>query len=80
MTNDTFYGTPRPLPRLMLCAATEKFCGRRWFVKTEAEYENAVKERQTHEVLCESMTANADKIKHAFDRRHAGNFPRVSLS
>ncbi len=79
MPNDKFFGTPRPLPRVLTCAATPKFCGRWWFAKTDQDYAQMVKERETHEVLCDSLTANADTIKRAFDRRHAEAFPRVKL-
>lgn len=51
-----FVGTPRPLPRVLFCHVplgdTGRACGRVWMANTEAEYEEHVKARQAHEVLC----------------------------
>ena len=50
-----FYGTPRPLPRILFCCAGERFCGRTWIANTMAEYQDAVQGRQAHEALCTNM-------------------------
>lgn len=53
-----FYGTPRPLPRLLFCCVPlgerGRFCGRWWWATSGPGYEAAVKERGVHEVLCAS--------------------------
>lgn len=46
------HGTPTSLPRILLCAATERWCGRHWTANTEAQYGEHTKTRQAHELLC----------------------------
>lgn len=47
------YGTPRGLPTVLLCHATERYCGRApWVANTWPEYERAEAERRAHEVFC----------------------------
>jgi hypothetical protein len=45
-------GTPRTLPYVLLCHATEMFCGRHWIANTEAEYEQHSTMRTAHELIC----------------------------
>ena len=47
-----FYGTPRPLPRILFCHVPARWCGRLWTANTETEYGEHVKARTVHEVLC----------------------------
>jgi hypothetical protein len=70
--NGTFYGTPRNLPFVFLCQADVNFCGRKWIVNTEKQYEEAVKARQTHEVLCSARVASAGIFTALGEAEHSG--------
>lgn len=75
-----FFGTPRPLPRVLLCNSTaEQFCGRTWTANTMEQYEEFVKQREVHEVLCASLMEGRGKITEALSRS-AVPFPRVTLN
>lgn len=52
LAEQPFLGTPRPLPRILLCHATEQFCGRHWIANSMPDYERTTRERQAHEVFC----------------------------
>ncbi len=52
MNDQVFHGTPRPLPRVLFCHAPAHWCGRLWTVNTVAKYDEAIKERVSHEQLC----------------------------
>ncbi|MGW7001420.1 hypothetical protein ACWGCW_00985 [Streptomyces sp. NPDC054933] len=47
-----FHGAPRTLPTVLLCAASERWCGRHWTANTRAQYEQHTKTREAHETLC----------------------------
>lgn len=50
-----FIGTPRPLPRLLFCHVPDRWCGRKWWVTSEAEYNLALKSREVHQELCATV-------------------------
>ena len=70
--NGTFYGTPRSLPFIFLCQADVNFCGRLWIANTEEQYEQAIKDRKTHEVLCSARAASAGIVTALGEAEHAG--------
>lgn len=59
LADKPFLGTPRPLPRVMTChvprGTTGHWCGRSWTANTAAEYDEYVRARQVHQVLCGSL-------------------------
>lgn len=52
MNDQVFYGTPRPLPRVLFCHVPVEWCGRHWIANTVDEYDTAIEERVAHETLC----------------------------
>lgn len=70
--SDTFRGTPRSLPFVMLCQADVNFCGRSWVVNGWDEYDEKAQARQTHEVLCASRAASAGIITALGEAEHRG--------
>lgn len=52
MNDQVFYGTPRTLPRVLLCSVPTHWCGRHWTANTAEQYDEMTKERVTHEQLC----------------------------
>lgn len=52
MNDQVFYGTPRPLPRVLLCHVPTHWCGRHWVANTVERYDEATKARVAHEQLC----------------------------
>lgn len=45
-------GTPRTLPYILLCHASEQFCGRHWIANTPEQYEAHARIREAHELIC----------------------------
>lgn len=52
LAEQPFVGAPVVLPRVLLCHATERYCGRSWLAATWPQYDEKVKQRQVHELLC----------------------------
>lgn len=52
LSDQSFVGTPRPLPRLLFCHVPDRWCGRKWWVTNESEYALALKAREVHQELC----------------------------
>ena len=74
-----FFGTPRPLPRVLLCNSTaERFCGRTWTANPMEQYDEYVKLRAAHEPICASMMAHRDQIMDSL-KKPSLPFPRVTL-
>lgn len=52
-----FVGTPRPLPRVLLCHVPTHWCGRHWVANSSEQYDEAIKARKIHQRLCETRAA-----------------------
>jgi ADP-heptose:LPS heptosyltransferase len=57
-----FVGAPIKLPRILLCHATPRFCGRHWVANTWTQLADLVEQRKTHEALCANVTRLAGLI------------------
>jgi hypothetical protein len=62
LADQPVYGTPRTLPFVLLCHATEQFCGRFWIANTWDQYDGMVKAREAHEVFCGTATQHNLKL------------------
>lgn len=55
-----FVGTPRPLPRVLMCHVprepTGAWCGRHWTANTMDQYAEAAEQRRVHMTLCGSLS------------------------
>lgn len=69
---EVVYGTPRTLPTVLLCQADINFCGRHWLANSWPEYDEAVKQRQAHEVFCSARDASAGIISVLGQAEHSG--------
>lgn len=54
---DQFFGTPRPLPRVLFCHVPTSWCGRLWSANTEVDYMASLKAREAHETFCSTRHA-----------------------
>jgi hypothetical protein len=54
---DQFFGTPRPLPRVLFCHVPTTWCGRLWVANTEEQYGAFVQGRVAHEQFCSTRHA-----------------------
>lgn len=52
LTDRPVFGTPRTVPFVLFCLATERFCGRTWIANTWDEYDLHVKGREAHQAFC----------------------------
>jgi hypothetical protein len=52
LTDKPVYGTPRTVPFVLFCLATERFCGKTWIANTWEEYDQHEKTRAAHQVFC----------------------------
>lgn len=46
------YGTPRTIPFVLFCHATENFCGRTWVANTWPQYDEYTQAREAHHMFC----------------------------
>lgn len=59
LADKPFVGTPRPLPRALLChvpkGPTGRWCGRSWTANTMVEYHELLRVREVHQRLCGTL-------------------------
>ena len=67
-----FYGTPRTIPTVLLCQAGQLFCGRHWIANTWPQYDQMVKDRQVHEMLCSARAGAGGLISVLGEAAHQG--------
>ena len=55
-SEQSFVGTPRPLPRVLLCHVPTghagRWCGRQWTANTAQQYQEKIRLREGHHLLC----------------------------
>lgn len=69
---EVVYGTPRTVPTVLLCHADINFCGRHWVANSWPEYDEAVKQREAHEVFCGARGSAAGLISVLGEAAHQG--------